>query len=226
MSLTTGQKATKEYKKGLGVADTNTDKNYFEEPQGGRIVYSSKIWAQDNLIPNTAPTLADQEISGVVQRWIDLDLVAVPGSPDAFYNENLKDAIPFNWGDGSYVHTIKDFLGNTLPAGYNDVEVDNAAGILRFYSGAPANVPPKISFFKYVGTKGGGGGGSFNQYEQAFNTSSHIVVEHNLGRIPNVNTYDGNGVEIFGAVVLDVSDPTNKLVVDFNVALTGIIICK
>jgi len=173
MSLTTDQKATKEYKKGLGVADTNTSKRFFEEPVGGRTVLGSAVWSEDTLIPETAPTgLANDEISGVVQRKTDLVLTAVPGSPDSFYHAQLKDAIPFNWGDGSYVYTVKNSLGNVLPAGYNDVEVDNVAGVLRFYGGAPLNSPPSISFFRYIGAKGAGGSQEFGMKYYEFDSGA------------------------------------------------------
>jgi hypothetical protein len=165
MSLSTEQKATKEYKKGLRVADTHTDKAFYEEPQGGRVLYGSAVWSEDHLIPQTAPTgLADGQSVGVVQRRIDLVLSAVAGSPDSFFHEDLKDAIPFNWGDGSYVYTIKNSIGTVLPAGYNDVEVDSASGILRFYGGAGTQgMPPSITFFKYVGQKGVGSGSGSEQ---------------------------------------------------------------
>ena len=165
MSLTTDQKATAAYKKDKGVADTNTNKRFFEEPVGGRVSLASKTWAEDSLIPTTAPTLEDGEVTGVVKKFVDLVLTPVPGSPDSFYHEDLKDAIPFNWGDGSYAYVIKNNGGTILPAGYNDVEVDNGSGILRFYGGAPLNMPPKITFYKYVGKFGAGGGIDYESFD-------------------------------------------------------------
>jgi hypothetical protein len=117
-------------------------------------VYSGRLWSQDSLIPVHAPTIGNEETSGVVKRYIDLTLTQVAGSPDAFYNIALVDSIPFNFGDGSYNIVVKDGSGSILPPGYHDYEVDNAAGVLRFYTGAPASVPPSISFYKYVGNKG------------------------------------------------------------------------
>lgn len=226
MSLTTEQKATKEYKAGLGVADTNTNKRFFEELPGGRNTFGSKIWVEDSLIPNEAPLLGNGESSGVVRRYIDLQLVPVPGSPDSFYHENLKDVIPFNWGNGSYVYTIKNSLGSVLPSGYNDVEVDSVAGVVRFYGGAPSNTPPSISFYKYIGAKGVSGGGGSAYYVQDFLNQTSIEVVHNLNRIPRVSLYNLNGDEVVGVVNIDGANPTTTLHVLFNIPVSGKVVCS
>lgn len=153
--------------KGLqGKSSTTDARQFFEEPRDGRIpIYPTQVWNQEADIPSTAPTLADQAISGVVQYWEDLVLTAVPGTTNAFSSDNLRDAIPFNFGDGSYNYEVKDSLGGGIAFGLGDWIVDNATGTLTFYGTVPANMPPSISFYKYVGTKGvgsgsGGGGGS------------------------------------------------------------------
>jgi hypothetical protein len=105
--------------------------------------------------------LTDGQVSGVVQRCLNRSTTPVPGTSNAFYLAELKDAIPFNFGNGGYNFTLTDSIGAPIPFGQGDWVVDTDAGVLTFYSTIPANRPPKISFFRYVGLKGisGGGGG-------------------------------------------------------------------
>lgn len=217
MSLTTDQKATQVYKRDKGVSDTNTSKRFFEEPAGGRAILGSAVWSEDSLIPETAPVgLANDEVSGVVQRKIDLVLAAVPGSPDSFYHAQLKDAIPFNWGDGSYVYTVKNSLGSTLPAGYNDYEVDNVAGVLRFYGGAPLNSPPSISFFRCVGAKGIVSGGLVPKFWQFETGSLEEGVVKTIVHGKGISAYmillhDGNNYVQASMLKKNDADPTNAI---------------
>jgi hypothetical protein len=136
------------FKLSQGVIESNTDKEYFEESP-----LDDRIWTERSLIPTTAPTLDPDETLGVVQRKVDVALVQVPGNNKAFYHADLIDAIPFNYGDGSYNWVVKDSLGNVIPSGQNRWLKAKYSRVLYFYAGAPVNMPPTISFYKYVGTK-------------------------------------------------------------------------
>jgi hypothetical protein len=91
----------------------------------------------------------------VVQYWQNSPLGAVPGTTNAFTSSLLINAIPFNYGDGtSYNYSVRDSIGGTISFGQGDWIVDTDAGLLTFYSTVPSNMPPTISFYKYVGVKG------------------------------------------------------------------------
>lgn len=155
MALTPTQIANILFKKLLGKGSTNDNRQFFEEPYPGRAtILLNQVWADSDQIPTTVPTLSADQIIGVVQRKVNVVLTAVAGTTNAFYSAQLVDAIPFNYGDGSYNYVVVDALGNSIPLGKNDWIVDGDAGTLTFYTGVPSNMPPKISFYKYVGTKG------------------------------------------------------------------------
>lgn len=155
MALNDSQKASLLFKQANGVAETTTARDFFEEPYPGRpLVLGEQIWNESNLIPTTAPGGADGVTTGVVKRYIDKTMTAVPGTTNSFYLASLKDSIPFNYGDGSYNYVIKSSTDTVIPFGQGDWIVNNAAGTLTFYGTTPANMPPKISFYQYVGAKG------------------------------------------------------------------------
>jgi len=159
MALTTDQKASKLFKKLQGTSETTTVKQFFEEGYLGRVsvFHQEQIWNQSDLIPSTAPVLSNGQISGVVQYFQDKELIAVPGLTNSFFHSDLKDTIPFNYSDGSYNYRLTNSNGTLIPFGMGDWLVDTEAGVLTFYSSVPSNMPPKISFYKYIGTKGAGG---------------------------------------------------------------------
>lgn len=151
MALTDSQKTDKLFKALLGKSETNIARQFFEEPYNtAPAINPSQIWADYSLIPTTAPGTS----SGVVQLVTALGLTAVPGVTNSFYNVGLVDVIPFNFGDGSYNYGLTDNLGNTIAFGQNDWILDTESGALCFFNSIPANMPPKITFYKYVGNKG------------------------------------------------------------------------
>jgi len=158
MALTDAQKTSKLFKLSQGVSETSTARNFFEEPYGSNYpILSTKVWQQADLIPSTAPGGTDGQTTGVVTRYIDKILTVVAGAANAWHHADLEDTIPFNFGDGSYNYVIKDSTGASIPFGANDWLLDSVGGVLYFYGGNPSNMPPKISFYKYSGTKGVGG---------------------------------------------------------------------
>jgi hypothetical protein len=157
MALTTAQQALLLFKKWLGLGQTTASREFFEETlHPGRVaVYTNQIWTQADSIPNTAPILTNGQTSGVVQYWQNAPLGAVLGTTNAFTSSLLRDAIPFNYGDGtSYNYVISSSAGAGIALGQGDWIVDTDAGLLTFYGTVPANMPPTISFYKYVGAKG------------------------------------------------------------------------
>lgn len=151
--LSDSQKSNRIHKILSGRADTNTNKRLHEEPKSSFYVPNSNVWSDSADIPALAPNhLANGEIEGVVQYIADLVLEAIPGSPQAYRHENLKKCIPEFFGTG-YVPVLKDSIDNVLPYMFGDFQIDNYAGILRFYTAA-LSAPPKISFYRYVGKTG------------------------------------------------------------------------
>lgn len=159
MALTVTQIANILFKKLQGVGSTSDSRQFFEEPYLGRsAVHNSQIWQESDDIPSTAPGGIDGQVTGVVTRYIDKTLTAVAGTSNSFYHADLVDAIPFNFGDGTYNYEVKDSTSASIPFGSGDWVVDGDAGVLTFYGTVPSNMPPTISFYKYSGLKGGGGG--------------------------------------------------------------------
>ena len=155
MAMNTDQKASSLFKKSLGKGSTTTSKDFFEEPKDGRpSVLPFQIWAEGASIPSTAPSLIDGQTDGVVKRYVDLVLTQISGVPSAYYHADLVDAIPFNYGDGSYNYAIKNNSGGPIAFGVGDWILDTDTGVLTFYGTTPSGMPPKVSFYRYVGLKG------------------------------------------------------------------------
>lgn len=161
MALTPEQKSSRLFKKSMGAGETLLTRDFFEEPKlGNANILPDQIWTEAEDIPTTAPVLTNGQTDGVVQYFEKLALVHVPGSTDlAYSSDDLKDTIPFNFTDGSYNYTLyKDDGSTQIFFGEGDWLVDTSAGVLTFYgtlpSGVSSSLPPKISFYKYIGAKG------------------------------------------------------------------------
>ena len=188
MALTPEQKSSRLFKKTLGYGETLVARDFFEEPRLGRdAILPNQIWAQADQIPSTAPSLPDEGESGVVKYFEKLELAHVPGSTDrSYYHANLIDTIPFNYSDGSYTYGLFKNDGTTVIAfGEGDWLVDTTAGLLTFYGTLPSGVnaasPPKISFYKYIGTKGVPSGST-----SGFNIKDPVL----LASTENISNYD------------------------------------
>jgi hypothetical protein len=168
MALTSTQQAIKLFKKLMGVTDTVNPtsgvgaKEFFNESiLSKQAILPSQVWQDGSSLPSTAPVgMTNGQTIGVVKYYQDLSLTAIAGSTTAFNNVNLKNAIPFNYDPaGSYNYTLKDNSNNPIYFGNDDWVVDTDAGVLNFYGASlPANMPPKISFYQYVGRFGVGSG--------------------------------------------------------------------
>jgi len=211
MALTASQIASRLFKKSVGVGETLVSKQFFGEAYLGRdLVYSNQIWSQSDLIPTTAPTLSPSGASqGVVQYFEKQVLTHVSGSTNlSYYSANLVDSIPFNYSNGTYNYSLYKNDGTTQIAfGQGDWLVDNTAGLLTFYGALPSGVslsfPPKITFYKYVGTKGFSAGSGIGTILgvtagnglSGGGTAGYINLDVNLG-VNSGLTFSGDNIII------------------------------
>jgi|TARA_B100000085_G_scaffold33815_1_gene27808 hypothetical protein len=174
----TDNKADMLFKIALGFADTgnapgktNSKEFYAEGIPSRPTVYSSSVWSEVDKIPVDAPGMTDGEISGVLQYYEDRTMSSLATSAKGFYLADLRNSVPFNFGNPTsgpngtgYGYTIKNSAGTQVQFGQGDWVLDTSAGILQFYGDLPNGVtredPPTISFYKYIGKTGGGGGAS------------------------------------------------------------------
>lgn len=107
--------------------------------------------------------------SPMIRKYVQIPLVVIAGTQanayeaplDALYGRVLQKAVPFNADvAGSYLYTLYKNDGVTvIPFGSGNWVLDNEAGVLTFYayatlSGVSAALPPKITFYRYVGQLG------------------------------------------------------------------------
>jgi len=166
MALSDIQKTGFVFKKAVAsAAETNTAKDFFEEPYPARdIVFPTQVWNQSDQIPANAPVLADGATSGVVQYFAARSMTHIAGSNGrGYYLADLVNSIPFNFNTG-YSPTLTNSANAAIAPGIGDWVVNPASGTLYFYGTLPQGVlatganPPKITFYKYIGTKGVGSG--------------------------------------------------------------------
>lgn len=208
MSITSAQQADALFKASLGVPNPKPLGQFFEQPGiAAPVVLPDSIWAEAGLIPKIAPTLGNQETSGVVKKWVDLPLTLVAGSTQAYTDFNLKNIIPFNFGDGtSYNYTIKGSDNSAIPFGTNDWVLQN--NVLTFYAGISGLImPPKITFYEYVGKLGLIVATTTPVYPSSFKHIQNIaatewLIVHNMNTYPNVVIVDsaGSSFAMFGDV--------------------------
>ncbi|MCK4968777.1 MAG: hypothetical protein KAS12_07010, partial [Candidatus Aenigmarchaeota archaeon] len=138
------------FKQNLGKSSTGSGKEFYNEIYNAdKINFSNNIW--QSTIPQTAPTLSDGEILNNVRYFEKHSFAPVDGSENAFYLSDFKNAVPFNFGDGSYNFVIYDSIDNKIEFSEGDWLADNTSGVITFYATLPDNMPPKISFYQYVG---------------------------------------------------------------------------
>lgn len=162
MALTTAQQASKLFKKLMGVTESSVSREYFEEAiQARQFILPTQVWKEASSIPNTAfktlAAAADGEASGVVTVRKGKTLTQISGTPNAFYHADLRNAIPFNYGDGtSYLYSLTSSTDASIAFGQGEWLVDTDAGTITFYGTTPANMPPKMSWYQYTGEVGVG----------------------------------------------------------------------
>jgi hypothetical protein len=199
MALTDAQKTSFVYKKAVAqVAETALPRDFFNESISARdIVLPSQVWQQADQIPATAPALANGATSGVIRFFEKRTMTAVSGAASAYYLSDLVDCIPYGF-DATYNPKLYQSNGTTeIPFGTNDWILNYSGGTVFFYAGNPANVSaaqlPRVSFYKYVGTKGvGSGSGVGIGSSGSINTTGIITAQSFVG--------DGSGLTGITAV--------------------------
>jgi hypothetical protein len=183
--LTIAQKINILFNKFIGNKSYTKDGLSFDEEQfyGRPNVLLQDVWI--DTIPQTNPLKSHitYSITGAVHPVSSpviykfhkqpLTPVTVNSGNTSFYNENVKNIIQSEYGDGSYQYQLwrKDVNGEytiEIPFGYNSWYFDNITGVLNFVNELPNGVsnnnPPAITCYKYVGRFGdvnnlGGNGG-------------------------------------------------------------------
>ena len=199
-----------------GTSITSTSKQYYEEGFVGKpLSLGSQIWLESGSIPSTAPTLSDQETSGVVKYWNKKVLTAVAGTSDqAFQHNDLKNTIPFNFDpDGSYAFSLYRNDDTEIPLGQSNWTFDVETGTLFFHDEEPqenspvsgmgpvnAANPPKISVYQYIGkTLNISGIGSENQILKV--SGSNLVWDDEPADVTGITTGTGlSGTNLSGPV--------------------------
>lgn len=168
------------------IATSNVEKTRerFEEPirTYGSAVRSERIWRDTEYIPEVAPTvnldlLVENPngfknghvvtipdgaiIRNIVDFYYKLPLERVLGTTNCFSNTLLKNVITADYF-GEYYNPIIYIDSNQLAFGVGNPIFDVAAGTLYFndkdFAEKIKNQPIYVSFFKYVGRIGAGGG--------------------------------------------------------------------
>ena len=220
MALTASQIAERLLKKVQGVADTKfplTVRSVLEEATSTyNLVTPANIWTQANDIPSTPPVLTPvggSASSGVVSYYEKLLLVPNDaGSVNSFRapGGELADAISGRFGFG-YNFKVYNTSG-TQQVFKGDWLVDSESGIITFYNMSEtlnespsvtinnAN-PPRITFYKYIGTKGFGSGSGVGTILgvtagsglNGGGTAGYITLDVNLG-IDSGLTFSGDNI--------------------------------
>lgn len=163
--LSTIQQAARLAKKYFfGVAETSTAKDFFEEAFiAPPSVRPSSILTDWSLVPtdgiSVPQNITDAIANGILAKYTDLALTHIPNT-HSFRHDSLKNAVPFNYGDGAYNYALKTNAGAPLPFGSGDWVLDTEGGILTFYdegawvAGVSEILPPKITFYRYTGRTG------------------------------------------------------------------------
>lgn len=176
MATTNEEQTDIVYKRYMGKASTGIEKEHIEEPFASKyIVYNDQLILGD--IPATSPLgppiSGSAGMSGNVELIKDLTMFTFDNNDCSFYHPSLKNSIPFNYGadDGSYMYHLTKSTGETIYFGQNNWVLDNSAGVLTFFAGCPSGVsnanPPRISFYRYIGTVGIQGGDANAKFLQS-----------------------------------------------------------
>jgi len=73
------------FKKSVGKGSTDDDRQFFEEPYNGRAaIFSNQVWTESNLIPSSAPVLAPDATSGVIQYKEDVKSGDFPNTKEQY----------------------------------------------------------------------------------------------------------------------------------------------
>lgn len=139
---------------------TNSDKTYYEEFSDDTInVHNAEIWS-DNI--NSSPSQA--VIDGVAELrtlFVLTEDVSVPNHKSWYADDSgrLKDWISTKYGEDYRIHLYDNSNNEIFPTDTSDWLFNYQTGILVFNGNVDSYARPfKVTGYRYIGTKGGGGG--------------------------------------------------------------------
>lgn len=222
MALSTDQQVDILFKKLFGKADSDTDKQFFEEPNTFTAVPATSVWGAppDKTDPTLSPISA--------QLVTDAAFTHIAGTDAGYVLSGNTNIIPFNYGTigtngesqapTGYNYVLKTAGGTPIPFGQNDWVLDPESGILNFHGGNPIGVssanPPTLTCYKYIGPTGATGA-----IILVFNFTildvhgGKLVWIHNLNQVgltPSIT--DNTGERLEPTSVLDVD--ANTMTID------------
>lgn len=160
-----------------------------------KTVLMQYIWTDSNLIPITPPIVSDP----LIQIYTDLLLIHETGT-NSFSHPNFIDIIPPAIGIG-YKVVVKTYDDQIIPDDWRGMKIYYDCGKVEFQGGlteegtlkVSATKPPKVSFYRYLGTKGSIAPVSVWEYVIITDNTTTI----NLSFVPNgvINVFI-NGVAI------------------------------
>ena len=166
--LNTEQKSNLVYKRHIGVADTRSSRDFYEEAIKSSfyvrpdqlLMYGDQIPREDNpkglaeikKLQNGQVygfTKSEGEKIGIVKYYEDYPLQAIDaGTDNAFklvqevdgVETQIKNIIPFNYCSDVYNYSLKTSEGKKIYFGVGDWVLDVNAGVLTFYGDVPPGV--------------------------------------------------------------------------------------
>ena len=217
-------------------------------PDGGTTTTSGTDDNGDTLDGSSVGKTISVGSVNLLKKYIKLQLQEVPGSNGtAFYypdsaNNNaslLKYTIPFDFDpiNGSYEYKLyKHGSSNTIiNFGEGEWVLDTDTGILTFYqisgiSGVSSSQPPKISFYKYIGTFGAASSSEASGNELQVSSGNAKVecvdTSGTLGDYIKIFTGENSSTEKIridkdGNVGIGITEPYHKLEVDGTIKVSG-----
>lgn len=167
MALSDKTKITSLYKERLGVGNTRTNREFFEEAlKSSFSVRPEQIWSYSDFIPGEGSSTdeidairnlteddniyvynKDESTTiGLVKYYKEIELQKIDdGTDNAFKlcddkGDIIRDVIPFNFYKDVYNYTLKDSQGFTIPFGVGDWVFDTHSGILTFNGDLPDTI--------------------------------------------------------------------------------------
>lgn len=155
-------KTDRAFKTLINKRTTSEDKRAFEEFGDRTInVHGSEVWADD--IAEDDPAQAILDGAAEVRTLFEMTRDTTVGGDQAWYADSggrLKDWISDKYGPSYTAHLFDGSDNEIFPTDASDWFFDYQTGILTF-SGDPSGFdkPFKVTGYRYIGTKGAGGGG-------------------------------------------------------------------
>lgn len=182
--LNSEQQSSRLYKQYIGVAETRTSRDFYEEAvKSSFYVRPDQLLKYGDQIPTEASpeelvkiralkngqtysyTKGEGDTVPIIKYYEDYELTAIDNGTDNSFKlvdkdtkEIIKNIIPFNYCSDVYNYSLKTSAGKKIYFGVGDWVLDIYSGVLTFYGDVPPGVdhtnPPTISFYQYIGGTG------------------------------------------------------------------------